>query len=65
MQNWDTYTVKLNQLGDTVWEKRHGNPRGFDPRYIHDEVWDLTIGANGDVFVVAGTGEEYWNWCVQ
>ena len=62
VQNWDTYTVKLNQLGDTVWEKRHGNPRGFDPRYIHDEVWDLTIGANGDVFVVAGTGDEYWNY---
>ena len=62
VQNWDTYTVKLNQLGDTVWGKRHGNPRGFDPRYIHDEVWDLTIGANGDVFVVAGTGDEYWNY---
>ena len=40
-------------------EAIHG---GFDPRYIHDEVWDLAVGANGDVFVVAGTGDEYWNY---
>ena len=62
VQNWDTYTVKLNQSGDTVWEKRRGNPRGFDPRYIHDEVWDLTVGVNGDIYVVAGTGDEYWEY---
>ncbi len=62
VQNWDTYTVKLNQSGDTLWERRRGNPRGFDPRYIHDEVWDITVGSNGDIYVVAGTGDEYSNY---
>ena len=36
--NWDTYTLKLDQLGNVIWESKVGNPRGFDPRYIHDEA---------------------------
>ena len=36
-----------------------GNPRGFNPQYIHDEVWGLKATDDGGVVVVAGTGDEY------
>ena len=57
--NWDTYTVKVNQLGDIIWERKVGNPRGFDPEYIHDEAWGIKATKDGGALVVAGTGDEY------
>ena len=58
-QNWDTYTMKLNSNGDLLWEQKKGNPRGFDPRYIHDEAWGIKATSDGGCVVVAGTGDEY------
>ena len=57
--NWDTYTVKVDNDGILLWENITGNPRGFDPNYIHDEVWGLKATSDGGVVVVAGTGDEY------
>ena len=57
--NWDTYTVKVNQLGEIIWERKVGNPRGFDPEYIHDEAWGIKATKDGGALVVAGTGDEY------
>ena len=57
--NWDTYTLKLDQLGNVIWENKVGNPRGFDPRYIHDEAWGVKATPDGGAIVVAGTGDEY------
>ncbi len=62
VDNWDTYTVKVDQSGDVLWEKKLGNPRGFDATYIHDEAWDLVVGRSGNVFVIAGTGDEYQSY---
>ena len=57
--NWDTYTMKIDNDGNLLWENKTGNPRGFDPQYIHDEVWGLKATNDGGVIVVAGTGDEY------
>ena len=58
-ENWDTYTMKIDQDGNKLWEKKRGNPRGFNPLYIHDEVWDLKATPDGGCIIVAGTGDEY------
>ena len=60
--NWDTYTLKLDQLGNVIWESKVGNPRGFDPRYIHDEAQGIKATLAGGALVVAGTGNEYENY---
>ena len=61
-KNWDTYTIKINLQGDVVWESKKGNPRGFNPKYIHDEAWDVKATTDGGCIVVAGTGDEYGNY---
>tara|TARA_B100000886_G_scaffold73659_1_gene47396 strand:+ start:455 stop:1939 length:1485 start_codon:yes stop_codon:yes gene_type:complete len=58
-QNWDTYTVKINNDGDLVWASTKGNPRGFDPEFIHDEAWGVKATNDGGCIVIAGTGDEY------
>ena len=58
-ENWDTYTMKISNDGDLIWEAKKGNPRGFNPTYIHDEVWGLKATSDGGVVIVAGTGDEY------
>ena len=63
--NWDSYTLKINPQGNTVWEAKRGNPRGFDPKYIHDEVWDLKATPDGGCIIVAGTGDEYGSYSAQ
>ena len=57
--NWDTYTMMISNDGDLIWEAIQGNPRGFNPEYIHDEAWGLVATSDGGVIVVAGTGDEY------
>lgn len=58
-QNWDTYTMKLDGSGDLVWERKQGNPRGFNPRWIHDETWGIKATPDGGCIIAAGTGDEY------
>ena len=56
------YTLKLDNNGEVLWEATHGNPRGFNAEYIHDEVWGLRATQDGGAVVVAGTGDEYWSY---
>ena len=58
-ENWDTYTMKISNDGNLIWESKRGNPRGFNPEYIHDEVWGAKATTDGGVIIVAGTGDEY------
>ena len=37
---------------------KRGNPRGFNPRWIHDETWGIQATCNGGCNI-AGTGDEY------
>ena len=57
--NWDTYTIKIDSDGYVLWEKIVGNPRGFDPDYIHDEAWGVRATDDGGCVTIAGTGDEY------
>ena len=61
-ENWDTYTMKINLDGEKLWESKVGNPRGFDPKYIHDETWDVKATNDGGCIIVAGSGDEYENY---
>jgi hypothetical protein len=58
-ENWDAYTMKIDSDGNQIWESKTGNPRGFDPKYIHDEVWGTKATSDGGCIIVAGTGDEY------
>ena len=58
-ENWDAYTMKIDTDGNQLWESKTGNPRGFDPKYIHDEVWGVKGTLDGGCIIVAGTGDEY------
>jgi len=58
-ENWDAYTIKIDTDGNQLWESKTGNPRGFDPKYIHDEVWGIKGTLDGGCVIVAGTGDEY------
>ena len=58
-ENWDAYTMKIDTDGNQLWESKTGNPRGFDPKYIHDEVWGIKAISDGGCIIVAGTGDEY------
>ena len=57
--NWDTLAYKIDPQGEPIWSRRQGNPRGFDPRYIHDEAWGVSATPDGGCLVVAGSGDEY------
>ena len=57
--NWDTYTLKISNNGDLVWESKTGNPRGFNPKFIHDEAWGIRSTVDGGCIIAAGTGDEY------
>ena len=58
-ENWDTYTIKIDPFGSVIWERVAGNPRGLNPKFIHDEAWDIKCLPDGSCIVVAGTGDEY------
>ncbi len=58
-QNWDTLTIKIDNDGNQLWQQVHGNPRGYDPVYIHDEAWGLRVTPDGGAIVAVGTGDEY------
>ena len=53
--NWDTYTLKLNSDGDQLWASTRGNPRGFNPTWIHDETWGIKATPDGGCVIAAGT----------
>ena len=57
--NWDTYTMKLDGNGNQLWERKQGNPRGFNPTWIHDETWGIKATSDGGCIIAAGTGDEY------
>ena len=60
VENWDTLTVKVDpNSGKELWRAKRGNPRGFDPAYVHDEAWGVQATPDGGCLIVAGTGDEY------
>ena len=56
--NWDIELTKVNARGKIMWTKFFGQPRGYNPRWIHDEVWGARATPDGGWLAVAGTGDE-------
>ena len=49
---------KLDKQGREQWTKFFGQPRGYDGKWIHDEVWGVRATPDGGWLAVAGTGDE-------
>jgi hypothetical protein len=57
-KNWDIELTSLNQNGEVIWTRFFGQPRGYDGKWIHDEVWGARSTPDGGWLAVAGTGDE-------
>jgi len=57
--NWDFLLMKIDGLGNEEWHSTFGQPRGYDPRYIHDEAYGVRQSHDGGYILVGGTGDEY------
>jgi len=58
--NWDYLALKVNSNTRQVeWRKTFGQPRGFDPRFIHDEMYGVALDPAGNYLLLGGSGDEY------
>jgi len=58
--NWDYLAIKVNsQTKQVEWRKTFGQPRGFDARWIHDEMYCVGLDAAGNYLLLGGSGDEY------
>merc|ERR1711887_500264 len=58
--NWDYLAIKVDKNSkEAVWRKTFGQPRGFDPRYIHDEMYGVALDPAGNYLLLGGSGDEY------
>ena len=57
-KNLDVQMKKLDKQGREQWTKFFGQPRGYDGKWIHDEVWGARATPDGGWLAVAGTGDE-------
>lgn len=56
--NLDVQIRLLDERGETKWKRFFGQPRGYEGRWIHDEVWGVRATPDGGWLAVAGTGDE-------
>jgi len=58
--NWDYLALKVDsQTKEQLWRRVYGQPRGFDPKYIHDEMYSVALDNNGNYLLLGGSGDEY------
>jgi len=57
--NWDYLALKVDSQGNQIWRKTFGQPRGFDARYIHDEMYGVQLDPSGNYLLLGGSGDEY------
>merc|ERR1711963_1260555 len=58
--NWDYLAIKVDgATKQQLWRRTFGQPRGFDARYIHDEMWGVAMDAEGNYLLLGGSGDEY------
>ncbi len=56
--NWDGLMTKVDTNGNLLWRKTVGQPRGYDPRFIHDEFYGIVVDSDGSYVMSGGTGDE-------
>jgi hypothetical protein len=57
--NWDYLVMKIDAEGNEEWVRTFGQPRGYDPRWIHDESYAVRTTPDGGYIICGGTGDEY------
>jgi len=58
--NWDYLAIKVDgATKQELWRRTFGQPRGFDARYIHDEMWGVAMDPEGNYLLLGGSGDEY------
>ena len=57
--NWDYMLMKIDSTGTEEWTRTFGQPRGYDPRWIHDESYGVRATPDGGYIIVGGSGDEY------
>lgn len=57
-KNLDVQMKKIDKQGRVQWTKFFGQPRGYDGKWIHDEVWGARATPDSGWLAVAGTGDE-------
>jgi len=59
VDNWDYLLLKADASGNEEWVKTFGQPRGYDPDYIHDESYGVRQTPDGGYIIAGGSGDEY------
>ena len=60
VKNWDYVAIKVNKDTKALeWRNTYGQPRGFDARYIHDEMYGVALDLSGNYLLLGGSGDEY------
>tara|TARA_B100000700_G_C15036878_1_gene853264 strand:- start:1493 stop:2800 length:1308 start_codon:yes stop_codon:yes gene_type:complete len=59
VKNWDYLLMKIDKDGNEVWHKTFGQPRGYNPEFIHDEAYGVRQTSDGGFVIVGGSGDEY------
>ena len=59
VKNWDYLLMKVDKDGNEVWHKTFGQPRGYNPEFIHDEAYGVRQTLDGGFVIVGGSGDEY------
>jgi hypothetical protein len=57
--NWDFLMMKIDSKGNEEWHRTFGQPRGYDPEFIHDEAYGVRQTPDGGYVMTGGTGDEY------
>jgi len=57
--NWDYLLMKIDSMGKEEWVRTFGQPRGYDPRWIHDESYGVRATPDGGYVIAGGSGDEY------
>ncbi len=57
--NWDYLVMKIDADGNEEWARTFGQPRGYDPIWIHDESYAVRATPDGGYIICGGSGDEY------
>jgi len=58
--NWDYLAIKVDSsTKEVVWRKTFGQPRGFNAKWIHDEMYGVALDPAGNYLLLGGSGDEY------
>ncbi len=57
--NWDFFLLKVGKDRNEQWHRTFGQPRGYNPKYIHDECYGVKQTPDGGFAMIGGTGDEY------